>query len=180
MIPSGLTLRELELLAGLRTAGLFPLDRSRIAGQQLQIAQLPAMRFVQRHQRAGDGETQRTSLTGEPAAFDLRFDIVAAERVRNGERLLNGRDVRRTREIISQRAPVNRPLARARLDLQPADGFLAPSDRMSAIGSHYFSLFLLRSSTFGCCAAWVCLSPAKTRSFPRSFWRPSAVFGSMP
>ena len=33
MIPSGLTLRELELLACLRTAGLLALDRSCITGQ---------------------------------------------------------------------------------------------------------------------------------------------------
>src|SRR5437762_2298037 len=169
VIPSGLTLRELELLACLGTAGLLALDRSRVTRQQLQVAELPAMRFIQLHQRAGDGQSQSACLSGESSAFDLRLDVIAPERVGDGERLLNGRDVRRTRKIVSQRATVDGPFARARLDIKTADGFLPPPDRVRGVGccfvSHYFSPFL-RSSTFGCWAAWVCLSPAKTRSFP--------------
>ena len=61
-------LRELEPLACLRTAGLLALDRAGIAREEAEVAKLAAMRLVDLHERAGDGEAQRAGLTGLAAA----------------------------------------------------------------------------------------------------------------
>ena len=66
-------LRELEMTASnacrtgtasARTTRLLALDRSRIARQEAEIAQLAAMRLVDLHERARDGEAKRAGLTG--------------------------------------------------------------------------------------------------------------------
>src|SRR5579872_6066190 len=108
-----LSLRELEPLAGLRTARLLALDCARIAREQAEIAKLSAMRFVELHERTRDCETERAGLTGRAAAVDVRLHVEAAERVSRRERLLNRRDERRTREVVAERAPVDVPLAGA-------------------------------------------------------------------
>ena len=91
--------------------------------------------FVDLDERAGDGETQRAGLTGLAAAVDVRLHVVAAEHVGRRERLLDGRDVRRTREVVAERAAVDVPLARARLEVDAADGFFAAADRVNGLMS---------------------------------------------
>src|SRR5688500_4829161 len=104
---SALALRELEPLAGLRTARLLALDRARVAREQPEIAQLSAVRLVHLHERAGDGEPERARLSGEPAALEARPHVEAAERVGRRERLLDRADERRPREVVTERAPVD-------------------------------------------------------------------------
>ena len=61
-VATALALRELEPLAGLRTARLLALDRARIAREQAEVAQLAAVGLVDLHERASDGEAQRAGL----------------------------------------------------------------------------------------------------------------------
>src|SRR4029078_7710101 len=161
--------------------GLFTLDCAGIACEKPQIAELAAVGLIDLHERTRYSETKRTGLAGESAALNAGHDIEASQSIGCCERLLNRRDVRGTREIVAECATVDLPLSRAWLQVKTADRFLAASDCVrGGTVSHYFSLFLLRSSTFGCCAACECLSFAKTRSLRRSDCLPRAVCGSMP
>src|SRR5690348_2661389 len=139
------------------------------------------MRFVDLHERARCCQAQRTRLSTEAAPVEVGLHIILAERVRRAERLLNGRNERRAREIIAQRTPVHIPLAGARPDVQTAHGLLTPANRVrdGRVG-HYLDSLDLRFRTLGCCAACGCSAPAYTRSLRRSFCRPSAFLGSMP
>ena len=96
-----LALRELEPLACLRTAGLLALDRACVAREEAEVAQLAAVRLVDLHERAGDGEAKCAGLAGLATAFDVRLDVVAAERIGRRERLLDRRDERGTREVVA-------------------------------------------------------------------------------
>src|SRR5688572_16649009 len=125
---SCLALAELELLASLRTARLLALHRAGVARQEAEVAKLAAVPLVDLHEGAGDGETERAGLAGLPAPLHVRLHVVLAERVGRRERLLDGRDERRPREVVAERAPVDVPLARARLQVDSADGFLAAAD----------------------------------------------------
>src|SRR5687768_12642621 len=71
-----LSLRELESLSCFRTSRLLALDRACVARQQAEIAQLAAVAFIDLHECAGNSETQRARLTGLPAAFEIRLDVV--------------------------------------------------------------------------------------------------------
>src|SRR6185312_887990 len=123
-----LTLRELEPLAGLRTTRLLALDRTRITREQAEITKLAAVRLVDLHERARHRETKRAGLAGVATAVDVRLHVIAAERIGRHERLLNGRDVRRAREIIAQRAAIHVPLARTGLQEHTAHRFLPAAD----------------------------------------------------
>ena len=94
-----------------------------------------------------------TSLASESAAFDLRDDVKAAERIGRCERLLDGGDVGRAREVIAQSASIDLPFSGAGLQIQSAARFLAPPDGVRgcrAVSHYLFSPFSLRSRTFGC------------------------------
>src|SRR3712207_3658952 len=112
---SPLPLAELELLARLRAAGLLALHGARVAREQAEVAQLAAVPLVDLHQGAGYGEAERPGLPGEPAAGHVRLHVKAAERVGDLERLLDGEHVRGAREVVTERAPIDVPLPRARL-----------------------------------------------------------------
>ena len=114
---TSLSLRELEPLPRLRTAGLLALDRTRIAREQAEVAKLAPVGLIDDEERAGSRETQRTGLTRHPTTFHLRLHVVAAERVGRAERLLDRRDERRAREVVAEGAAVHFPLPRARGDL---------------------------------------------------------------
>src|SRR6187402_657415 len=98
---NALALRELEALTRFRTARLLALDRTRVTREEAEVAELPAMSFVEGHQRSGDREAQRTGLPRLAAADDIRPNVEATERVRRRERLLDGRDERGTREVVA-------------------------------------------------------------------------------
>src|SRR5215218_5355209 len=125
-----LSLRELEPLACLRTAGLLALDRACVAGEQAEVAQLAAVCLVDLHQRARDGEPKRPSLPRLAAAGDVRLDVVLTEPVGRRERLLDRGHQRGSREIIPKRTPIDVPLATARLEVHAADRLLATADRV--------------------------------------------------
>src|SRR5829696_259556 len=123
-----LALAELELLACFRAAGLLALHRAGVAREEAEVAELPAVPLVDLHQRPRDGEAQCARLPRLPAALQVRPDVELAQRVGGGERLLNRRDERRTREVVAERAPVDVPLAGAGPQVDAADGFLAAAD----------------------------------------------------
>src|SRR5687768_9049706 len=113
-----LALAELEALASLRTARLLALDRTRIAREQAEIAELAAVRFVDDEQRAGGGEAKRPGLTRHAATLDLRLHVEAAQRIGCTERLLDRGDQRGAREVVTERATVHFPLARTGREVQ--------------------------------------------------------------
>jgi hypothetical protein len=81
------------------------------------------------------------------------LDVIAAQRVRRRERLLNRRDEGRTRKIISQSPAIHVPFAGSRPYVNSAHRFLAAADRMNVlrVRHDYFSS-LLKVSGVGCCA----------------------------
>src|SRR3982750_2280792 len=178
--PVLLPLAELELLAGLRAAGLLALDGTRVARQEAELTKLAAVALVDLHERAGDGEAQRAGLTRLSAALDVGLHVVLAEVVGRGERLLDRAHERGAREVVAEGAAVDVPLARAGLEVQAADGLLAAADGVRRLVSHYLLSLDVKVRTWGCWAVCSCCAPAKTRSLLRSFWRPSAFLGSMP
>src|SRR4029079_1721566 len=164
-----LTFRELEPLTSLRTTRLLTLDGTCVAREEAEIAKFATMRFVDIDEGGGDGETQRAGLARVPAAINVGLHVVTTECVGRDKRLLNRRHVRRTRERVDERAPVDVPLAGARLDEDAADGFLAASDRVNClhVGHDYFSL-LSKVNVVGCCATCGCSAVAYTRSLRRN------------
>src|SRR5687768_11958936 len=140
-----LALRELEALAGLRTTRLLAFDLARVAREQAEVTQLPLVRLVDLDERTRDREPQRARLTGHPATVQVCAHVVPAERVGGRERLLDRRHQRRPRKVVTERAPVDVPLAGTRLDVHAAHRFLAAPDGMDGGIRHYFdSLFTLR------------------------------------
>src|SRR4051794_38928369 len=84
-----LPLAELELLAGLRAAGLLALDGAGVARQEAELTELAAVPLVDLDEGAGDGEAQRAGLTRLSAALDVGLHVVLAEVVGRRERLLD-------------------------------------------------------------------------------------------
>src|SRR5687768_8799699 len=119
-----LSLTKLEPLSRFRPSRLLPLDRPRVAREQAEIAQLPPVCLIEPYECASHGEAQRARLTAHAAAIDARPHVEAPERVSGGKWLLDRRDQRRPREVITERAPVDVPFARARLQIHPADALL--------------------------------------------------------
>ena len=79
MAREALALRELESLSGLRTPWLLALDRTGVAREQAEVAELATVRFIERNQRARDGEAERSSLTRLSTTVDVRADIEPTE-----------------------------------------------------------------------------------------------------
>src|SRR6185437_14249439 len=147
--PTGLTFRELEPLACLRTAWLLALDDACVASQEAETAQLWLERLVFLDQSASDREAQRSGLTGQSATIDVGGHVIAAEHIGRREWLLDGRDVRGTREVIAECAAVHEPLARASLDVDAADRFLAATDRVRcSVDRHAYLVVMV--SGLGC------------------------------
>src|SRR5260221_1649249 len=164
-----LPLAELESLSCLRPAWLLPFDRTRVPCQKTQVAELAALRLVDLHDGARHREAQRTGLARLATAGHVRLDVEAAEHVGRRKRLLNGGHQRRAREVVSQRAAGDVPLARTGLQVDAAHRFLAASDRVrDSFGHGYFASLFLRVSVFGTWAEWGCSAPPDTRSLPRS------------
>jgi hypothetical protein len=76
-----LPLTELESLPGFRPSRLLALDRSCIAGEQTEIAQLAAMALIEPYECASHGETQRTGLPAHTTTIDPRTHVETPERV---------------------------------------------------------------------------------------------------
>src|SRR5437773_2609964 len=135
-----LTLTELEPLPCSGTSRLLSFDSARVTREQTQIAQFASICFVDLYERPRDRQAQRTSLSRRSAAFDVRANVIAAKRIGRCERLLDGRHERWAREVISQRASVDVPLARAGPKIDTAHRFLAAANRVNVLRvGHYFS-----------------------------------------
>src|SRR5690242_11878177 len=124
-----LPLGELEPLTSLRTAGLLPLDGASVTREKAEVAQLAAVGLVDLHEGAGDSETQCTGLARLATAVHVRLHVVLSESVRRRERLLDCRDERGPREVVTERTAVDVPLAAAGSEVHAADRFLATADR---------------------------------------------------
>src|ERR1700742_1790346 len=140
---SELTLRELEHLTCFRTTRLLTLDRARIAREETERAELTAVSFVDLDQRAGHSETQRACLARRATAIDVGLHVVPTKRVGGDECLLNGRDVRRTGEVVTQGASIHVPFAGARLQENAADRLFAAADRMDVLRVRHVLLLAL-------------------------------------
>src|SRR5215217_6661143 len=121
---TSLPLRELEPLPRLRTTGLLALDRACVAGEQAKVAQLATVRLVDLHQRARDGESERTGLTGLTTTGHVGLHVVLAEPVGCRERLLDRGHQCGTRKVVTERPPIDVPLAAAGLEVHAADRLL--------------------------------------------------------
>src|SRR5919107_3372537 len=122
----GSALAVLRRLAGLLQPGLLALDDAGVTGEQAGLLQRrPVGVDVDRVQRAGDPEAQRTGLAGDPAAVDPGDDVEAAHEVGGHERLVDDLLVQLVGEVRLQRAAVDRPLPGARDEPDPRHGLLA-------------------------------------------------------
>src|SRR4051812_49543401 len=106
------------------------------------------MTFVHLHERAGDGEAKSACLAADSTALEVRLDVELAESVGGDERLLDLRDEHRTREVVTERAPVDVPLAGACLHVNAANRFFAAADGMCHVG-HGLLLALVEGQLLG-------------------------------
>src|SRR5678815_5691594 len=72
----------------------------------------------------------RSTLDRSSAASDVYKRQVLAESVGRRERLLDRRDEGRPREVVTERAAIDVPLAAAGPEVHAADRFLATADRV--------------------------------------------------
>src|SRR3954466_979387 len=88
------------------------------------------MSLVDLHEGARHRETKGTSLARLAAAGNVRLDVVLTESIGCREGLLDRRHERGPREVITQRTPIDVPLAAARLEVHAADRLLATANRV--------------------------------------------------
>ncbi len=119
--------------------------------------------LVDLHERAGDARGEaRPACPACPPPSTCAFTSNAPERVGRGERLLDVLHQRRTREVVTERAAVDVPLARTRRQVHPRHAGLAAADGLPAeFGSrgHALALDGVTENCLGCCAACGCSAP---------------------
>src|SRR5208283_3162626 len=121
-----LTLRVLRPLARLVTPVLLALDLARIARQHPALAQRRPQRLGRADQRARYPMTDRVGLRRDSAALDAHQHIVLAHGLGRLKRLQNQHSRRWPREVVLERAPVNRDRAAAGQHSDPLHRGLAP------------------------------------------------------
>src|SRR5947209_1887250 len=84
-------------------------------------------------QRARDAVTHGAGLAGDPAAFALHVDVEPRERLRHLERLADDHLQRRAREILVDRALVDRDDALAEREPHPRDTALAAAGAVKVV-----------------------------------------------
>src|SRR3954464_1272245 len=127
-----LALRELEASAGFLLAVLFPLDDTRVAGEEaLALQRRPQIRLVI-GERLGEAVTHRPRLAGEPAAGDRDGEIVLPMALRDCERLLQDHAQHGPGKIDLDGLRVDDDLARTRPDPDAGDRVLALARGISA------------------------------------------------
>ena len=77
----GLTLRELEALAGFGFAVLLAFDGAAVAGQETLVLDRAAQHRLVTGQRLGDAVKHRAGLARQPAALDGRDDVILARAI---------------------------------------------------------------------------------------------------
>ena len=104
-------------------------------------------------------EPERACLARLPAAIHMRPHVERAERVGGGEALLNVLHQRRPREVVTQRAAVDVPLAGAGGQVHPGDARLAAAHGLPAElggGGHALTFDGVTENGLGCWAACGC------------------------
>src|SRR3954462_11871900 len=130
--PRALALGELRPLAGLLEAGLLALLHARVAREEAAALELRAEVGIGVDERAGDPVAQRAGLGRDAAAVDLRHHVHPVLVADGLERLADVALKREAREVLLERAPVDRVGARARTEDHAGDGGLALARRAIA------------------------------------------------
>src|SRR5690606_22300841 len=156
------TLRELEALACLGTAGLLPLDLPRVTCQHTLLAERGTGFLVVLHERAGNAEADRVALARQPAAAHPHGHVELALEPGHLERLGEPDLVRGTREVVVERASVHGPLALAGAEHDTRYGALAATDglNLAFLNRHVASIPLQMSRGSGCWPWCGCSVPA--------------------
>ena len=124
-----LALRVLRCLAGLLQTGLLTLDDTGVAGQEAGLLQgRTVVLAVNLVQRAGDAQAQRTGLAGGAATVDACNDVVSAIQIKQLERIVDFLLVQLVREVVSQFAAVDGPVAGTGNDAHAGNSFLAAAN----------------------------------------------------
>src|SRR5438128_8770236 len=177
---SGSALRVLRRLARFLEPVLAALLCARVARQEAPLLQVAAKRGVGLDQRARNAVPHSAGLPADPAAVDRRDHVVAIDGVRQPQWLRDDHLQRRPREIVLQRAAVQREAARSGDDPHTRHGLLATSGRANGFSQCcHQRLSSLASYGFGSCDACGCSGPSYTFSF-LAIARPSRLCGSMP
>src|SRR5579883_954968 len=132
-ILEGLALRELEATSRLGAAVFLALDDARVAGEEARLLQRRAQVRLVIGEGAADAVAHRTRLAGEAATGHSGDDVVLAEAIGGGERLVDQHAEDRPREIDLDLAPVDHDLAVAGLDPDARDGVLALARGIGAL-----------------------------------------------
>src|SRR4051812_36734727 len=125
-----LPLGVLRRLAGLLEAVLATLLLARVACEQAGLLQHRPGVGIERDERAGDSEPDRTRLAAHAATVEGRVDVVDLFGLREPQRLLGDDLVREDREVRLERAAVHEDLPAAVPDPHAGDRFLATTGRL--------------------------------------------------
>jgi hypothetical protein len=109
--PSGLTLGELEALAGTRLTGLFPLFHPRVAGEEAGGAKSGFDFGVFGQQGAGESVADGSDLAGHATTFDIHGHIILLRGIGDLERLNENVLQRDGRKIFFKSAIIDRDRA---------------------------------------------------------------------
>ena len=102
---------------------------ARVASEEARLLERRAVVLaVDLVERTGDRETERTGLARGTAAGDLRDHVVAAEQFEDLERVVDELLVELVREVLLERASVDRERAAAGDEAHAGDRLLAATD----------------------------------------------------
>src|ERR1700733_565560 len=139
---STVSLRELESLACALLAVLLALLAARVTSHQALGLQLAAQFRIELHQGARNPQLHRIGLTAHSAAQYAGDNVEGNRRIGRRQRRLRSRTLRRSHEILLERAPIHFEIAAARTQIHSSNRPLPPT---SSVILHQFS-HLARSS----------------------------------
>ena len=129
-----LALGELRTAARFATTDLLAFDLARIAGDEARLAQGGSQRFIVRHERASDAVANRSCLTRDSAAHDVRVDIELPAELHRAEGLLHDHTAGFSAEELIEGPAIDRDLARALAQVNPCARSLAAAGAVEGIG----------------------------------------------
>src|SRR5699024_3271623 len=136
LLRAGSALGVLRRLAGLLEAGLLALDDAVVTTEEAGLLEgRSVVLLVDLVQRAGHTEAHGPGLTGCTAAGEADDDVEAALEVESRERIVDLLLVQLVREVVLERAAVDRPLAGSGDQADAGDGALAAAGAV-ARGGH--------------------------------------------
>src|SRR3989475_1719000 len=157
-----LALRILELLPRAGLTVLLPLAHARITRQEPRLLERQPELLVEPRERPGDAVADRARLARRAAATHGGDHVELADGVRHLERLCDDHAQRFTREVVLERASVDRDAPGAGADPHPGDRRLAPPGPIEPVehcGHQRTSDLVDAGITTGCCAWWGWAAP---------------------